>query len=136
MRCAAGVRRVIKDLKANVYTEAGMEILKKLFGGGGGSSSGGSVAGDRVGLYYYVRPNGCEEVVRVRVDRNNDLSLTDDSKGYWVRKGVRGVKCRQNVELELYYDSNRRLVNSELKGGELVDEAAYDAWMAQQATQA
>lgn len=108
-----------------------MEILKKLFGGGG-SSGGSGPAGDRVGLYYYVRPNGCEEVVRVRVDRNNDLSLTDDNKGYWVRKGVRGVKCRQNVELELFYDSNRRLVNSELEGGVLVDEAAYDAWVAQQ----
>ena len=111
-----------------------MEFLKRLLGGGGGSgSSGGAVAGDRVGLYYYVRPNGCEEVVRVRVDRNNDLSLADDGKGYWVRKGVRGVKCRQNVEMELYFDANRRLTNSELKGGVLVDEAAYDAWIAQQA---
>lgn len=108
-----------------------MEILKKLFGGGGSGGSGGP-AGDRVGLYYYVRPNGCEEVVRVRVDRNNDLSLADDNKSYWVRKGVRGVKCRQNVELELYYDSNRRLVDSQLQGGVLVDEAAYDAWVAQQ----
>lgn len=108
-----------------------MEFLKRLFGGGGAPGSSGP-AGDRAGLYYYVRPHGCDEVVRVRVDRNNDLSLADDGKSYWVRKGVRGVKCRQNVEMELYYDANRRLTNSELKGGVLVDEAAYDAWVAQQ----
>lgn len=109
-----------------------MEILKKLFGGGGGGGSDSGVAGDRSGMYYYVQPNGCEEVVRVRVDRNNDLSLSDDNKSYWVRKGVRGVKCRQTVELELYYDANRRLTGSELKGGVLVDEAAYQAWLASQ----
>lgn len=110
-----------------------MDFLKKLFGGGGSSGqSGGTVAGDRAGLYFYVQPNGCDEVVRLRVDRNNDLSRTDDDKSYWTRKGVRGVKCRQNVEVELYFDMSHRLINSELKGGVLVDVAAYNAWLAQQ----
>jgi hypothetical protein len=110
-----------------------MDFLKKLFGGGGGAgSSGNTVSGDRAGLYFYVRPNGCEEVVRVRVDRNNDLSRSDDDKSFWVRKGVRGVKCRQNVEVELYFDMSYRLKDSELKGGELVDVDAYNAWVAQQ----
>ena len=70
--------------------------------------------------------------MRVRVDRNNDLSRTDDDKNFWVRKGVRGVKCRQNVELVLYFDSNYRMTDSELNGGVLVDEDAYNAWIAQQ----
>lgn len=106
-----------------------MELLKKLFGGGGGAAR---VSGDSDGLYYFVRPNGCEEVVRVRVNRYNDLSLQDDGKTLWAHKSVRGVKCRQPVELDLYYDSNRKLINSEVSGGALVTEADYDEWTAKQ----
>lgn len=105
-----------------------MDFLKKLFGGGGGAR----VAGDADGLYYYVRPNGCDEVVRVRINRNNDLSLADDGKTLWAHKLVRGVKCRQTVELDLYYDGNRKLTNSEVSGGALVTEADYDEWAARQ----
>jgi len=110
--------------------EWSMGFLKKLFGGGGSGAS--RVAGDPDGLYYYVRPNGCEEVVRVRVHRYNDLSVQDDGQTLWTHKSVRGVKCRQPVELDLYYDSNRRLINSEVSGGALVTEADYNEWIAKQ----
>lgn len=106
-----------------------MQFLRNLFGGG---SRPARQAGDPDGLYYFVRPDGCEEVVRVRINRNNDLSLTDDGSGYLVRKHVRGVKCRQGVELDLYYNSKRQLVNAEVAGGVLVTEADYEAWLAQQ----
>jgi hypothetical protein len=59
-------------------------------------------------------------------------SLADDGKTLWVHKLVRGVKCRQSVELDLYYDPNRRLTNSEVSGGALVTEADYDEWTARQ----
>jgi hypothetical protein len=108
-----------------------MGFLKRLFGGGGGASA----PGDAVGMYYYVRPRGCDEVVRVRIDRNNDLSLSDDGGSYWVHKLVRGVKCRENVELDLFFDGNRRLTDKQVKNGELVDEAAYNAWTATQTPQ-
>ena len=52
-----------------------MELLKRLFGGNSGSRSFG---GDADGLYFYVRPNGCEEVVRIRVNTMNDPSLRDE----------------------------------------------------------
>jgi DNA-binding beta-propeller fold protein YncE len=95
-----------------------MEFLKKLFGGGGGGSR---VTGDPDGMYYFVR-----------VNRYNDLSVQDDGKTLWAHKSVRGVKCRQGVELDLYYDSNRRLINSEVSGGALVTQADYDEWTAKQ----
>lgn len=104
-----------------------MGFLKKLFGGGGGGQTG-----DPKGIYFYVQPNGCEEVVRVRIDRNNDLSLTDDGTTYWVRKLVRGVKCRQMVEMELHFNEARQLIENHVKDGVLVDEAAYQAWVAEQ----
>ena len=106
-----------------------MDFLRRLFGGGG--SSGAKVAGDPDGLYYYVRPNGCDEVVRVRVNRLNDLSLTDDGS-YWVHKLVRGLKCHQQVELDLYFDSGRRLKNTEVSGGDLVTQDDYETWAATQ----
>ena len=105
-----------------------MDFLRKLFGGGSG---GAKVAGDPDGLYYFVRPDGCDEVVRVRVNRLNDLSLMDDGS-YWVHKLVRGVKCRQQVELDLYYDSGRKLKNTEVSGGTLMTEEDFEAWTASQ----
>ncbi len=98
-----------------------MEILKKLFGGMGGSP------GD-AGLYYYVRPKGSEEVVRVRINRNNDLSLADDGKTFWVHKMVMGTTSFQRVELDLYFNQNRQLTNSEVSGGDLVKKEDFDAW--------
>jgi hypothetical protein len=107
-----------------------MDLLKRLFGGGGSRPSS-----DAAGMYYYVRPRGCEEVVRVRIDRNNDLSMSDDGGSYWVHKVVRGVKCRENVELDLFFDANRRLTDTQVKNGELVNEDAYRAWSAAQTPQ-
>ncbi|MFQ3568715.1 MAG: hypothetical protein SNJ59_17140 [Aggregatilineales bacterium] len=110
-----------------------MQFLRSLFGGGPRPAR---QTGDPDGLYYFVRPHGCEEVVRVRINRNNDLSLTDDGSGYLVHKHVRGVKCRQGVELDLYYNSKRQLVNAEVSGGALVTEADYQAWLARQQEEA
>jgi hypothetical protein len=106
-----------------------MDLFRKLFGGGGSSSSG-----DRSGAYFYVKPNGCDEVVRVRIDMNNDPSLNDDSSGYFIIKTVRGTtyKCTRSAELHLIFDSNRRLKSSEVNGGALVTQAEYDAWTATQ----
>lgn len=102
-----------------------MDFLKKLLGGGASS-------GDAKGLYYYVKPRGCDEVVRVRIDRNNDLSLSDDGKSYYVHKVVMGTKCFQRAEVEFYFNGSRQLTNSEVSGGEMVREADYDAWLASQ----
>lgn len=107
-----------------------MEFFKKLFGGGSNSGT------DRVGLYFYVKPHGCDEIIRVRIDSNNDLSLADDNSTYFVRKSVHGTtyKCNRSAELELTFDSSRRLQHTELMGGLLVTKEDYDAWVAAQET--
>lgn len=105
-----------------------MNILKNLFGGGQDR--------DERGAYFYVKPHRCDDVLRVRVDLYNDLSLTDDGSGYWVRKlaSSGNYKCQQ-VELTLYFNKNHRLEDSEVTGGSLVERSDYDAWVESQAQQ-
>jgi hypothetical protein len=80
-------------------------------------------------MYFYVRPDGCDEVIRVRIDRNNDLSPTEDMQGYYVRKLARGVKCWRTVEMEFHFDSRRNLADSTINGGQLVSQEDYQAWV-------
>jgi hypothetical protein len=99
-----------------------MNFLKKLFGGMGAPQR--NPAAD-----FYVRPKHCQEVVHVRVDLYNEPSLSDDGT-YFLRKIVRAVRCPFPAELHLYFDQNRKLVNTEVIDGELVTAADYEAWTA------
>ncbi len=101
-----------------------MNFLRSLFGGGGQNSS------DPNGLYIYVQPKGCDEVVRVRINLMNDLSESDEGQGYIVHKVARGTKCHQNVEIFLTFNGQRKVVEQHIENGSAVDAAAYQAWLA------
>jgi hypothetical protein len=101
-----------------------MNFLRKLAGLFAG---GPSVSGD-VGLYYYVKCDRCGEVIRVRINPMNDLSRTDDDKGYFVRKGIVGTRCYSQIEAEFSYSSNRKLTDTTISGGKLVDAEAYETY--------
>ena len=105
-----------------------MNFLKKLFGGSSAGNRDGS------GMYFYVKLQRCEDIIRVRVDMNNELSLNDESNGYWVRKLVSGsnYKCA-HAEINVYFDMNRNLQNTDVQGGQLVKREDYEAWMSRQA---
>ncbi len=105
-----------------------MDFLKRLLGGGKAQGPGG----DPDGLYFYVKPYGCDEVVKFRVHRYNDLSAHDEGDRMFARKGVRGSVCTRTVEVELYFDKKYNLVDSTLQGGELVTETDYLVWLASQ----
>ncbi|HVO69136.1 MAG TPA: hypothetical protein VMT24_03765 [Aggregatilineaceae bacterium] len=107
-----------------------MNQLKRLFGGKGGRS------GDPDGMYFYVRANPTGEVIQVRLHRYNDLTLSDDEQSYFVRKSIVGHKSFDRLEADFTFDKNRRLISCEVDGGELVDRAAYDAYLAQEAASA
>lgn len=84
------------------------------------------VSGD-VGLYYFVKCNRCGEVIQVRINPMNDLSAADDGHGLFTRKTIVGRRCYNRIEAEFNYDSNRKLTNTEISGGTLVDKAAFQA---------
>lgn len=104
-----------------------MDFLKRLFGGGGGRG------GDKDGLYIYVRSHQTGEVIQVRIHRFNDLSLNEEGEGYHVRKVIVGEKSFDRIEALLTFDSKRQLTGSEIIGGELADEAAYEVYRASRA---
>lgn len=108
-----------------------MGFLKRLFGGGQESGS------DKDGMYYYFRADRSGEVIRIRMNRFNDLSQSDDDSGYYARKVIVGTKSFDRLEAEFIFDRNRKLVSCEVSGGEMVEQADYDAYQdAQTATDA
>ena len=96
-----------------------MNFLKNLFGGGGRSE-------DR-GIYFYVQPKMCKQILRVRVDPLNDLSRADDGKNYWCRKVASAARCPFQAEVELYFDKNKRFTGSDVTDGKLVSETEWEA---------
>ncbi|MBC8099970.1 MAG: hypothetical protein H7Y11_11055 [Armatimonadetes bacterium] len=108
-----------------------MSFLRRLFGGGGTASQ---PAGDKDGLYFYVRPKRCDEIVVVRVNSMNDPSQTDDGNGYFIRKVVRATRCPFEAELLISFDNNRRITDISVQNGENVTVDVYQAWLAARPT--
>ncbi len=103
-----------------------MSFLRRLFGGGGKS-------GDPEGMYFYIRAPKTGEVIRLRLNRSNDLSLTEDLAGYFARKVIVGQKSFERIEAHFQFDKNRRFVTADVTGGELVEREDYEAYLAAQA---
>lgn len=106
-----------------------MSFLKKiaasLFGGGG--------SGDPDYVHReYVRCRRCGEKLSVRVDLRNELTPQyDEGEGaYYVRKGVIGGgnnRCFQQIDVELYFDANRRPLSRYATGGEFITRDEFFA---------
>lgn len=105
-----------------------MGFLKKLFGTGGDSGR----QSDRDGMYYYIRSKRTGEVIQVRLHRFNDLSPNEEYNGFYAHKTIVGSKSFDRIDAEFFFDRSRRLTSTELAGGELVERADYDDYLAQQ----
>lgn len=96
-----------------------MAFLRRLF-----SSSAPSPAPDR-GYRLQIRCRRCGEIIPVRVNLDNDLSIDYDAGGYTVHKVIVGSgqnRCFQRIELDLRFDAQKRLVEEKVVGGEIVRE--------------
>jgi hypothetical protein len=92
-----------------------MNFLNKLF-------SGGSAKPQSSFFDFTVKCNRCGEAIEGRVNLANDLSRNDDNNGYFVRKVVMGSgRCFQQVEVELQFDLNHKLLEKQACGGTFVE---------------
>ena len=105
-----------------------MGFLDKLRQLLGGSTTGGASSSDSTGLWFHFRCKRCGSMVRIRVDRRNDLNREDDGPGALVlRKEVMDDSCFQLMQAEIWLDSSYNVVSSDISGGELITEEAYRA---------
>ncbi len=97
-----------------------MNFLKRLFGGSGGGN-------DRL-TSIYVKSYRCKEPLEGKVDLFNELSKDDDGKGYYVRKVLHTSgrdRCFSEVEVQLWFDSNKQISNHEVSGGRWLTADEY-----------
>jgi len=69
----------------------------------------------------------CGETITGSVNLSNDLSIVYGNSGndytYFCRKSLMGDgRCFQQVEVELTFDRNRKLIDRKIKGGKFVDD--------------
>lgn len=103
------------------------KLLKGLFGGAGG----GAPRDDRAD-YFHVRCSKCGEIVRVRVDRSNDLAQEfedggDHPTGYSATKGVVGNRCFRTMTLSVEYDRSKRVASTSVEGGAMATAEEFEA---------
>ena len=85
----------------------------------------GSVHNSPSDFYTFtVQCKRCGEVIEGRVNLNNDLSVEYENGHdvYFVRKTVMGNgKCFQQIEVELKFNFDRKLLEKHSVGGEFVE---------------
>ena len=100
-------------------------IANLLMGGGG--------ADDRF-LPFYVLNRRCNEPLAGRVDLFNELSrLEEGDHSFYVRKVVHTSgqnRCFSQVELHLWFDKNKQLVEQEISGGRWLEPEEYEEELA------
>lgn len=94
-----------------------MNFLQRLFGGKPQPPKD-------EGIYFYVRCKNCGRVLHARLHPGNDLSAGEEG-GYDIRKEMMDDRCFRRLTLTAHFDDNRRLLNSNIEGGEFIDKATW-----------
>ena len=98
------------------------DSLKALFGGSSSSSKQTNRA-----YWIYIRCRRCGEVIKTRLDLQNNLSQNDEG-GYSASKTLVGNRlCFERIEVNLTFDENRRLINRDISHGDFITAAEYEA---------
>ncbi len=80
--------------------------------------------------WIFVQCQHCKEILRGRVDLFNHLSIQygegKDDQSYYCRKVMIGGKgCYRPIEVEFWFDADRKLIDQTIKGGIFVTEQEY-----------
>jgi hypothetical protein len=84
-------------------------------------------ASDEAAYWIYVRCRRCGEVIKTRLDLHNNLTERDEG-GFIARKTLVGSGlCFERIEVTLFFDPNRQLVDREIARGEFITAEAYES---------
>lgn len=96
--------------------------LGRLFAGGG------RAGGNRY-LTVYVLSRRCREPLSGQIDLYNEISATEEGGyAYYTRKVLHTSgdrRCFDQVEVNLYFDQNKKIAHHEVEGGSWLTEAEY-----------
>ncbi len=73
-----------------------------------------------------VRCRRCEELLTIQINLSNDLSQDYERDLFFVRKLISGSganRCFQQIEVQLTFDAQKRLLDRTISGGSFVDAA-------------
>lgn len=79
--------------------------------------------------WIFARCHRCGEVLKARVNLNNDLSVDyeDKTTTFFCRKVLTGEsRCFQRIEVELTFDQNHNLMSREIQGGQFISREEYE----------
>lgn len=107
-----------------------MSFFRRLFGGRGSGAS--TAARDPNGYWIYVRCDACGEKIKLRVDREHDLSADFDGagdypSGFAVHKEIIGRNCFRRIGVDITFNSGRVPVEQHIRGGTFITAEEYDA---------
>jgi hypothetical protein len=116
----AGARRESEDVFERLS-----KALNRLFEG----ARGPSLKGGGHAFSLIVRCGKCGELIRVRIDKDNELQAEygddaaegDHPTGYVLRKEIVGANCQNLIHFTLRFDANQRLCELSIEGGEFVE---------------
>ena len=75
---------------------------------------------DKRGMYFHVDCNRCNEILKVRIDRQYDLN--NEGGTYRWRKTLVCPKCYAKMETEMTFNGNYDVASQEITGGKYVEE--------------
>ena len=93
--------------------------------------TGGGASGNRM-LNIYVLSKRCNEPIAGQVDLFNELSRTEDDNDYtfFTRKVLHTSgenRCFDQVEVNLWFDRNKKVADHSVDGGRWLEEEEYEA---------
>jgi hypothetical protein len=112
-----------------------MGFFSRLFGALRGGPAPAADGAGRNAFWVYVRCKACGEPIRVRVNREHDLSAefeegSDAPTGYLVHKDVVGERCFRRIQVDITLDGQRKVTDRQIQGGDFLTAEEYDAAVA------
>ncbi len=104
------------------------KLRQFLFGAPGAAHPAQAAAGDPYGLWFHFRCDHCGSVVRIRVDKRNDLDRGYEGLGAAaLHKEIMDNKCFRLIRAELTLDASYQLITAVVDGGLLITREEYEA---------